>query len=129
MLALHDLEAEPSLNLLTVKAGSTLSFQASGPAACVNRLAVVTVAGDFPTSAGTVQPNYTFTPVVIRPDKPGTEDVDIMLRPCAAPATCDSGQLLATTVIAVDPPATSIAKPVVEQLGCMPDGATAGARS
>jgi len=119
-LFLHDLEAEPSLNLLTVKADSTLSFQASGPAACVNRLAVTTVAGNFPTSTGTAQPNYTFKPLVIRPDAPGTESVDVMLRPCAAPATCDGGQLLASTIIAVDPPASSSANPVSSNLGACP---------
>jgi hypothetical protein len=119
-LPVIDLEAEPSLNLLTVHAGATISFEASGPVACVNRLAVMSVAGNFPTSTRAAQPDYTFTPLEIRPDAPGTEGVDVMLRPCATAAKCDGGQLLASTIIAVDPPASSSANPVSSNLGACP---------
>ena len=62
----------------------------------------------------------TFAPLIVRPNGPGVESVDVLLRPCAAAANCTGGQLLATTVIAVDPPATSSAKPVSSNLGACP---------
>lgn len=118
--AISALQTEPSLNLLTLNAGGTVSFEATGPVACVNRLALSADSDTFPTSVGTVQSGYTFAPLVIRPQGPGVEHVDVLLRPCAAAAKCDGGQLLATTVIAVDPPATSTAKPVSSNLGACP---------
>jgi stage V sporulation protein SpoVS len=119
-LSVSDLAAEPSLNLWTVKAGWTLSFEASGPVACVNRLAVTTVSGDFPNAVRPAQPNYTFTPPVIRPDGPGVEDIDIMLRPCATASACEGGQLLAEANVSVDPPTTSTANPASSALNVCP---------
>jgi len=119
-LAISAMATEPSLNLLTLNAGGMVSFQASGPAACVNRVALSPDSGTFPTSIGTVQSGYTFAPLVIRPEGSGVEHVDVLLRPCAAAAACDGGQLLATSVIAVNPPATSTAKPVSSNLGACP---------
>jgi len=119
-LAVSALQTEPSLNLLTLNAGGTVSFEATGPVACVNRLALSADSGTFPTSVGTVQSGYTFAPLVIRPEGPGVEHVDVLLRPCAEAAKCDGGQLLATTIIAVDPPASSTAKPVSSNLGACP---------
>ena len=121
VLVVHELDTEPSLNLLTVHAGATVSFQASGPAACVNRVALSADSGTFPTATPSAQPGESnFLPLVVRPDGPGVEHVDVLLRPCATAATCDGGQLLATTVIAVDPPASSSANPVSSNLGACP---------
>lgn len=119
-LPAFDLDTEPSLNLLTVHAGATVSFQASGPTACINRVALSADSGTFPTANGAVQFGSTFTPLVILPAGPGIEHVDVMLRPCAAAATCDGGQLLASTIISVDPPASSSANPVSSNLGKCP---------
>jgi hypothetical protein len=119
-LAASDLAAEPSLNLLTVKAGSTVSFDASGPVACVNRLAVTAAAGTFPTSAGQPQPGQSFVPLIIRPDGPGVENVQVQLKSCDAAGTCDGGQVLAEANVAVDPPASSTANPVSSNLGACP---------
>jgi hypothetical protein len=119
-LAVSDLAAEPSLNLFTVQAGSTVSFEASGSTACVNRLAVTALQAGFPASAGTAQPNYTFTPIVIRPDAPGVEDIEIMLRSCATANACEGGQPLAEANVSVDPPATSSANPVSSALNVCP---------
>jgi hypothetical protein len=115
-----DLAAEPSLNLLTAKAGWTVSFQASGPVACVNRLAVTAAAGTFPTSAGQPQPDQTFVPLIIRPDGPGVENVEVQLKTCNAAGTCSGGQVLAEANISVDPPASSTANPVSSNLGECP---------
>ena len=114
------LEAEPSLNLLTVEAGDTVGFSAFGPTSCVDRVAVTPNSPTFPSVDTSPQPGQTFAAPQLRPDKPGVEDVDVMLRPCAAPAKCDGGQLLATTIISVDPPATSTANPVSSNLGKCP---------
>jgi hypothetical protein len=119
-LVVQELEAEPSLNLLTVNAGSTVSFQASGPVACVNRLSVTAAAGTFPTSAGNVQPNYTFVPLVIRPDRPGVENVEVQLKSCDATGRCTGGQVLAQANVSVDPPASSTANPVSSNPGECP---------
>ena len=117
----RELEAEPSLNLLTVSTVSVVSFQASGPAACVNRVALSADSGTFPTVTPSPQAGESgFLPLVVRPDGPGVEHVEVMLRPCASAATCIGGQLLATTVIAVDPPASSTANPVSSTLGACP---------
>jgi hypothetical protein len=114
------LEAEPSLNPLTVEAGDTVGFSAFGPTGCVDRVAVTPNSGTFPSVRTSPQPGQTFTPPQLRPDATGVEDVDVMLRPCAAPATCDGGQLLASTVISVDPPASSTADPVSSALNVCP---------
>ena len=113
-------KAEPTLNLLTVEAGDTVGFSAFGPTGCVDRVAVTPNSTTFPSVGTSPQPGQTFAAPQLRPDKPGVEDVDVMLRPCAAPANCDGGQLLATTVISVDPPASSIANPVSSNLGACP---------
>jgi len=121
VLVVRELEAEPSLNLLTVSAASVISFEASGPASCAARIALSADSGTFPTATASPQPGDSgFLPLIVRPDGPGVEHVDVLLRPCAAAAACDGGQLLATTVIAVDPPATSTAKPVSSNLGACP---------
>jgi hypothetical protein len=112
--------AEPSLNIVTATVGWTISFAASGPVACVNRLVLTETAGDFPTTAGKAQPNYTFKPLVIRPNGPGVEHVQVMLQPCAAPSTCEGGQTLAEAMVSVDPPASSTANPVSSNLGACP---------
>ncbi len=118
---IQELEAEPSLNLVTVSSVSVVSFQASGPAACVNRIALSADSGTFPTATTSAQPGESgVLPLIVRPNGPGVESVDVLLRPCAAAAKCTGGQLLATTVIAVDPPATSSAKPVSSNLGACP---------
>jgi len=114
------LEAEPSLNLLTVQAGSTVSFDASGPVACVNRLAVTAAAGTFPSSAGQPQPGQTFVPLIVRPDGPGTENVEVQLKNCDAAGKCTGGNVLAEANISVDPPASSSANPVSSNLGECP---------
>jgi hypothetical protein len=120
-LVTSELQAEPSLNLVTVGAGSGVSFQASGPAACVNRVALSADAGTFPTDTPSARPGESGSlPLVVHADGPGVEHVDVLLRPCAEAAKCDGGQLLATTVIAVDPPATSTADPVSSNLGACP---------
>ncbi|HEY5229872.1 MAG TPA: hypothetical protein VIJ11_03130, partial [Galbitalea sp.] len=120
-LPTFDLGTEPSLNLLTAHAGATVSFQAFGPAACVNRVALSADSGTFPTVTSSPQAGESgFLPLVVRPDGPGVEHVDVLLRPCAEAAQCDGGQLLATTVIAVDPPASSTANPVSSTLGACP---------
>ena len=117
----RELEAEPSLNLLTVSTVSVVSFQAFGPAACVNRVALSADSGPFPTVTSSPQAGESgFLPLIVRPDGPGVEHVDVLLRPCASAATCIGGQLLATTVIAVDPPASSTANPVSSTLGACP---------
>jgi hypothetical protein len=116
----RNLEAEPSLNLLTLKVGSTVTFQASGPMACVNRVAVTADAGTFPSSAGQPQPGQTFVPLVIRPDGPGVENVGVQLKTCDAAGTCAGGQMLAEANVAVDPPASSTANPVSSNLGACP---------
>jgi hypothetical protein len=120
-LATGELDPEPSLNLLTLRSGARVSFEASGPAACVNRVAVSADSGSFPTATASPQPGESGAlPLIVRPDGPGVEHVAVLLRPCAAAPKCDGGQLLATTVIAVDPPATSTAKPVSSNLGACP---------
>jgi hypothetical protein len=120
-LAVRELEAEPSLNLLTVSALSAVSFEASGPASCVNRVALSAESGTFPTVTPSPDPGESgVLPLIVQPIRPGVEHVDVLLRPCAAAAACDGGQLLATTVIAVDPPASSSANPVSSNLGACP---------
>ena len=121
VLVTSELQAEPSLNLVTVGAGSGVSFEASGPAACVNRIALSADSGTFPTATPSARPGESNSlPLVVQPNGPGVEHVDVLLRPCAAAAACDGGQLLATTVIAVDPPASSSAEPVSSNLGACP---------
>jgi hypothetical protein len=120
VLVVEELKAEPSLNLLTLHAGSNVSFQASGPAACVNRIVVTETAGTFPAATPSPQPGQVFTPLVIRPDGPGVEDVEVMLRPCATASACEGGQVLAEANISVDPPASSTANPVSSNLGACP---------
>lgn len=115
-----DLAPEPSLNLLTLKAGSAVSFSASGPVACVNRLAVTAAAGTFPTSAGNAQPGQTFVPLILRPDGPGVENVEVRLTTCDAAGMCAGGQILAQANVSVDPPASSSANPVSSNLGECP---------
>jgi hypothetical protein len=119
-LAASELAAEPSLNLLTVKAGSTVSFDASGPVACVNRLAVTAAAGPFPSSAGQPESGQTFVPLIIRPDGPGVENIQVQLKSCDAAGTCNGGQMLAEANVAVDPPSSSSANPVSSNLGACP---------
>lgn len=116
-----ELQAEPSLNLVTVRTDSGVSFDASGPVACVKRLALIADAGTFPTDTPSVRPGDSESlPLVVHADGPGVEQVEVMLRPCAAAAACDGGQLLASTIISVDPPATSGANPVSSNLGSCP---------
>jgi hypothetical protein len=112
--------AEPSLNIVTATVGWTISFAASGPAACVNRLVLTETDGNFPTAKGKLQPNSTFTPLEIRPDGPGVEHVEVMLRPCSVAASCGGGQSLAEAMVSVDPPASSTASPVSSNLGACP---------
>lgn len=114
-----DLAAEPSLNLLTVKAGSTVSFSADGPVTCVNQLAV-TAAGTFPISGGSTAPGQPFVPLIVRPDGPGVETVQIQLKTCDAVATCTGRDVLAEASISVDPPASSTANPVSSNLSKCP---------
>lgn len=115
-----DLAAEPSLNLLTLKAGSAVTFSASGPVACVNRLAITAAAGTLPTSAGQPQPEQTFVPLIVRPDRPGVENVEVQLKTCDAAGTCSGGQVLAEANVSVDPPTSSTANPVSSNLGECP---------
>jgi hypothetical protein len=112
--------AEPSLNIVTATVGWTISFAASGPAACVNRLVLTETDGNFPTAKGKPQPNSTFTPLEIRPDGPGVEHVEVTLRPCSVAASCEGGQSLAQAMVSVDPPASSTANPVASNLGACP---------
>jgi hypothetical protein len=114
------LASEPSLNLLTVEAGDTVGFSAFGPTGCVDRVAVTPNSTTFPSVGTSPQSGQTFAAPQLRPAAPGVEDVDVLLRACAAPATCDGGQLLASTVISVDPPASSSANPVAGNLGACP---------
>jgi hypothetical protein len=115
-----ELEAEPSLNLVTVGTGSGVSFDASGPVACVNRLVLI-AAGTFPTDTPAARPGDSGSlPLVVHAEGPGVENVEVMLRSCAAAAACNGGQLLANTIISVDPPPTSSANPVSSNLGACP---------
>jgi hypothetical protein len=119
-LGAFDLQAEPSLNLVTAKAGWTISFQASGPVACVNRLEVTAASDTFPTSAGNVQPGYRFVPLIVRPDGPGSENLQVQLKSCDAAGDCTGTDVLADANVAVDPPASSSADPVSSTLGECP---------